>query len=334
MGSADKQGPSRQGRKTVLIAAGKVAVSVALIVWILRSFDIGAIVGRLATVSPGALALAGTLELIAIVVTAWRWQLVLAAVEVNAPFIPVARLFYIGQFINQVLPANVGGDIYRVWNIFSGGQNFLRAMMSVALDRIVAMAGLALLALPGIYTLFQIPSARVPALSMALAVAGIGLAIAGLLAFSAILPARIAHLLPSLAPALDWLAQASRLARSVFLAPRATPLIVVLAVIGHGLAISAIIVLARALGIDLGIGLALALIPPVILASVVPISYGGWGVREGAMAISLGYAGIPAEAAVGLSLLFGGVVLAISLPAGLWWLAAAASRRASAGRQD
>jgi len=64
----------------------------------------------------------------------------------------------------------------------------------------------------------------------------------------------------------------------------------------------------------------LALIPPVILATTLPISIGGWGVREGAMVVALGAIGVPAEGALVLSVVVGLVGMASALPGGLIWL--------------
>ncbi len=330
MESSEAPSPAHGRRRTILLAVGKIGVSAALIAWILSSIDTSAIVARIQRISPSALVLASACEILALFLAAWRWQLILGVLDVRARFVLALRLFYVGQFINQVLPANIGGDIYRVWSVFSGERNLLRALMAVALDRVVALAGLALLAVPGIYTLYKLPDARVPALIMIALVGGIIVAIAAFLAFGTVVPSWIARLLPRLAPLMNWLAEASRLARAVFLGPVVSPLVVALAVAVQGLTVAAFLVLARGLGIELGIGIALALIPPVILASVVPVSYGGWGVREGAMAASLGLVGIAPEAAISLSLLFGGLLFVLSLPAGLWWAAAAA--RPSAGR--
>ena len=52
---------------------------------------------------------------------------------------------------------------------------------------------------------------------------------------------------------------------------------------------------ARGLRIDLDFGAALVIVPAVMLVSMAPISFAGWGVREGAMIVGLGLAGIVAS---------------------------------------
>jgi hypothetical protein len=78
------------------------------------------------------------------------------------------------------------------------------------------------------------------------------------------------------------------------------------------------------LGVSLGMPIRLldciALMPIIILITMVPISIAGWGVREGAMVAAFGYVGLSPVSALSLSLLFGFINLAISLPGGIIWL--------------
>ena len=78
---------------------------------------------------------------------------------------------------------------------------------------------------------------------------------------------------------------------------------------------------ARALGIELATMDALVLIPPAILASMLPISIAGWGVREGAMVATLTYAGVSEVDALVVSIMFGFTMVVSSMPGGLLWLA-------------
>jgi len=57
-----------------------------------------------------------------------------------------------------------------------------------------------------------------------------------------------------------------------------------------------------------------------LLILTIPISIGGWGVREGAMVTAFALVGVPGEGALVLSLLFGVIGLVVSLPGGIVWL--------------
>jgi hypothetical protein len=62
------------------------------------------------------------------------------------------------------------------------------------------------------------------------------------------------------------------------------------------------------------------LMPPVVLLSGLPISVGGWGVRENAMIAALATVGVGASAATVLSVQLGALVALLSLPGGALWL--------------
>ena len=78
-----------------------------------------------------------------------------------------------------------------------------------------------------------------------------------------------------------------------------------------------------ALALDLSLSLAdcLVFVPVVVLASTMPVSIGGWGVREGAMVVLLATVGVSSANALALSVLFGLTGIVISLPGVAIWLA-------------
>src|SRR5262249_16936727 len=60
----------------------------------------------------------------------------------------------------------------------------------------------------------------------------------------------------------------------------------------------------------------------VLLRSMLPISIGGWGVREGAMVVALRGFGIPTEEALLTSILFGLCAVTATLPGAIFWISA------------
>jgi 8-oxo-dGTP pyrophosphatase MutT (NUDIX family) len=78
--------------------------------------------------------------------------------------------------------------------------------------------------------------------------------------------------------------------------------------------------IARSLHVPIGLLTVIALFPPALLLSMVPVSLGGWGVREAALVWLLGTAHVPQDAALAISVLFGLVTMAAGLPGGVLWL--------------
>ena len=87
-----------------------------------------------------------------------------------------------------------------------------------------------------------------------------------------------------------------------------------------GLTIVAFMLVAGSLGVDLSFGSWVVIAPPVILIQLVPVSLAGWGVRELGFVVVLAGFGVPAEAALAASLLFGLCMIVVGLPGGLLWL--------------
>lgn len=87
------------------------------------------------------------------------------------------------------------------------------------------------------------------------------------------------------------------------------------AVLGHINLILSASILGAALALPLTIGDYLAVMPVATVAMILPVSVGGWGVREGVLIAVLTAMGVPAESALAFSLLFGLCIATSSLPA-------------------
>src|SRR4029079_3491952 len=85
--------------------------------------------------------------------------------------------------------------------------------------------------------------------------------------------------------------------------------------------------LARAVAAQFEFVQAFLLILPVILIATIPISIAGWGVREGALVLAFSYAGLAEIDGLIVSVLLGGVMLAVGAIGGVVWLASPESLR-------
>src|SRR5262249_57857056 len=77
---------------------------------------------------------------------------------------------------------------------------------------------------------------------------------------------------------------------------------------------------ADGVGSHLPLGNWIMIVPPVMLIQLLPISLAGWGVREAVLVVALAPFGVPAEAGLAMSVLFGMCLIASGLPGGLIWL--------------
>ena len=106
---------------------------------------------------------------------------------------------------------------------------------------------------------------------------------------------------------------------------------VVLAVAVQLLNVAAIHWCAKGMRLDLDFGASLVIVPAVMLVAMAPISFAGWGVREGAMIVGLGLAGIAAADALAVSVAFGLLQVVLGVPGGALWLAGRGAGPAGVG---
>src|SRR5256885_1981179 len=87
----------------------------------------------------------------------------------------------------------------------------------------------------------------------------------------------------------------------------------------HLLRVAILAMLAAGLGLDVPVAALFAFTPAALLIAMVPISFGGWGVREVSFVYLLGTAGVSAEAALSLSVAFGLLRVVVGALGGIAW---------------
>jgi glycosyltransferase 2 family protein len=303
-----------------LIFAARWLVT-ALALWVvLRSIDLGAVVDLIGRAAPLALGVAGLVVIAQFAVLVWRWQLVIHIL--GGPILggkavgfgPLALLLGHSFLIGQVLPSSVGGDVARTV-LLSRSTGVAAAARSVICDRLLGFAALALLVVPTVPVIAEMIGSITPFLTLTICALGIMTAVALVLAYS-------------LTYGFPWLGRhLATVAGDVGITLRSGKIGLVAMALGIGsslLGVLLIYIIGSAIGADLRALDCLVLVPPVLLVSALPISLGGWGVREGALvaAFSLVHADPAAVAATSVMFglttpLMGGIAAAIALLPGM-----------------
>ena len=308
-----QQRPAKTSKQR-LFAALKLAVSVGLLAWLLRSMDTAALAGLLARLPLWSIVTALGLLIVQPAVLALRWWLVMIAIEAPIRFGSILPLTFMGVFFNQVLPTSFGGDAVRIWQARRLGIDLDAAVVGVLLERISGVFGLVLLTALGVWYLGAAIDDSAVRLGL---LAALPLAVLGIAVLASLdrLPDNWRHL-----PVLKDLVRLARDSRRTFLAPRTALPLLLLSVLSHVLAAGTIYGFAQGLQLGLPLSTCVALFSAVILVTTIPISFAGWGLREGAMVTLFAFAGVGADTALALSLAFGVVFLAASLPGCILWL--------------
>lgn len=305
--------PKSPRRAIALLLKG--ALSVALIVWVARHLDAGALARQLRGVNSSLLALAAGLIVLQTAAGAMRWQAIIAAQRGVVDFFTTFRIYYIGVFFTTCTPGGILGDVVRAWHAHRTGLALPSSISSVILDRLVVVVSLVVSSLAIVPFLPPAIQAEFPIGPVSL------LLLLGLLA-GLIGPLAISRL-PAVLQKLDIVRKLSTLSDNmlrVVLRPGSLLWILLLSVLSQAMLCVAIYIVALSVGIEVGYVDFLILMPPVLLVTILPISIGGWGVRETAMVFVLTLVGVAPEHALLLSVLVGVLAIVISLPGGILWL--------------
>lgn len=244
-----------------------------------------------------------------VVLSAWRWQITAVRLGQKLSLSRAVGEYYLATVANLSLPGGVTGDAARVVRN-RGDDGWQQVTQGVMLERLAGQLILFLIAFLGWVLWPFVMSAGVPAsVGHMLTVAMVVVFVFGLAVFLIIRFATqsISQFVTSFGPAIRrvWLTDGQWLMQTIL----------------------SILVVATYLGVFLASSYALAqpiplialftIVPIVLLSMALPISVGGWGVREAAAASLWPVAGLLPEAGVATSVLYGLISLLAALPAAL-----------------
>jgi uncharacterized protein (TIRG00374 family) len=250
---------------------------------------------------------------VGVVLSAVRWQRVLAAIGLKAPLPTLLRHYLASLFVGNVLPSTVGGDVLRVTRLSASNGQTPGTFASVVIERLTGWVVLPVLTLgavianPGLRR--EAPIAVGLCILIALGTLG-GLTLLLIAAAHPRLGGRLTanegwrRFTGAVHLGLDRFRRSPLLAAEVLLVGFAYQLVVMFSAF----------LAAQALGIrPAGWTAILAFFPVVAIIQVIPVTIGGLGTREGALVLLFGSLGVASADAIALGLLFYGINLAVSL---------------------
>ena len=231
------------------------------------------------------------------VVAGVRWAALARPLGFDFPRRFFVWRFFEGMFFSLCLPSSIGGDVIKAYRIGDTTPRRLLAGCTVLADRLTGLAALAVL--EGAALAARKYGLSLP-MTLAVATGLLALALAAFLLPVAFLD-RIVAVLPAPHPARAFLSQLLPYQQKPSLIAKAVAWSFVVQM-GGAVAVG---LSARALGIDQPLSLWFSVVPLVALAMVLPISIGGFGVRENALTFLLSEQGVASEQAVAVALLWG-----------------------------
>jgi uncharacterized membrane protein YbhN (UPF0104 family) len=301
--------------RTVLIAVGKAAITAVAIVIIVSQIKFSFLLAHLHKLS--ALTAAASLILLFVqtaLLAGLRLKLVLEVLGRNRRLAETSQIALSGLFFEQVAFGFVGGDAMRLWLLNRTDVPLRTALQAIVIDRCLGLVGLFLLALvglPGLVVLLTGYDLKFVAFSGA-----VGGCLIGVLAALAVLY----HAKRMRTP---FLAELVAVAVAAIGTPDVRKRLLWafgLAVVVQTMNVFVFFLLGRDLALGLDLGHWFLTVPPVLLISMLPISAGGWGLREASFVVALASFGVGPEEAIIPPILFGLGVLVATLPGGVIWL--------------
>lgn len=292
-----------RGASPWLARGVKAALMAGILVLLWRVADGPDAIGRVLSVTPHWAIAALLVLTLQTVLSALRWRLTAAQLGIELSRRTALREYYLSQLFNQALPGGILGDAGRAVRARAPA-GLLPSAQAVLFERLAGQIALFLVFLVAAIPMLTLPSGfEVPAwlrgvILTVLLTGGLALLVLG-------------------RPGL-WPTGAERAFRSPFLhALTARDVRVRQIFLSLGTALCNIVAFAlcaKAVGVTFPVLAALVLIPLVLLSMLVPLTIGGWGLREGVAVIILPLAGMSVGEALATSVVFGLGVAIASLP--------------------
>jgi glycosyltransferase 2 family protein len=245
-----------------------------------------------------------------VVLSAWRWQRVLHVFDADAPLRTLASHYFAGQFVGNVLPSTVGGDVLRISRGAATTGSGSVAFASVAIERLSGFIALPLIVFFGFLIRPSLIEGEHAWMALAIA-AGSLLLLAVIVLFAAS---------PRLAGRFKENENWTRFIGAVHVGidrlrhrPRDAFGILGAAIVYQLSVVSAVLCAAHVLDLALPTAAVVAFVPAVAMAQTIPLSVSGFGVREGLLVLFLTPLGVSTGGAVALGLLWYAMLLVVSL---------------------
>lgn len=241
-----------------------------------------------------------------IVLSAWRWRITAARLGQELPFRRAVSEYYLATVANLSLPGGVTGDAARVYRNRQT-RTLSTAVHSVMLERLAGQLALFVVSVIGWMLWPLLMQTSVPVFGYRLLAGTLGVVLVLALTLYLIgrfAPDRIKNVLTAFGPAMHtaWWAERQWLIQGVLsLSIVATYLLVFL-------------FSSYAVQAPLPLTAAISIVPMVLLSMLIPLSIGGWGMREAAAAVLWPVAGLSSEAGVATSVVYALISLFACFP--------------------
>jgi uncharacterized protein (TIRG00374 family) len=245
-----------------------------------------------------------------------RWRMLINIGQKHLSLAKALEIHLTSQLANLVFFTSLGGLLARAAMSAQHGVGILKTFIATVFDRLFTLFALLLLSamfLPNLSTYVENKTA------VTLAAAMTFLMLTGFL-LAPMIAGKIASTLPKSIRQKKRFRYGLRYFRALGNNPSLLAKLIALSVIGQTMLFLSVYVIVHSTGAGITFWQMMIVIPITSLVAAMPISVGGWGVREGAYVIGFGLLGVPMETAFLVSVQMGLINMIVILLSGMPYL--------------
>jgi uncharacterized protein (TIRG00374 family) len=281
----------------------RVAVSAVLLAFLFSKVSLRGSLEPLAHLGAAPLLAAAALVAVDRLAMAVKWFVLVRPVLPGYCFGSALRVFFVGNFLGLLLPPGLGNDVLRAIGAWRETGEGARSVSSVVMERAIGLVTLVLFAM-AMLVLSPVGPAG-PALLVPAAIVALVVTLGAAAFLDRRLPEKVALAVerlsfPRVAAAFRRLATALALYRAH---ARALAASFALGLLVQWLRVLITLSLGASLGLSVSVAAYHAFVPLVMALGLIPLTAGGFGLREWGFVALFATQGVPEESAVALSLL-------------------------------
>lgn len=257
------------------------------------------------------------------VIRAYRWMILLHALDKRPSFWQLIYLYYLGFFANNFIPSGFGGDVLKVVNLRQHYGRGTNALSSVVMDRLTGLLGTSLIALVALVwngvshtTNISLPTV----LWIVIILISVGIP-AGFLLVRYVKVLEIANRYIPTVQKIPLYDKIEQLIGTVRLYPM--NILFKSLLISLPFTINLILIqycIAKALAVDLPLAVFSLFAPVIAIINLLPFSFNGLGTRDAIYLLLFGFVNVAKASAIAMSLAYYFLRFSAGLIGGLLYL--------------
>lgn len=314
----------------------QIVVSVVLMVILLRWIDPRGFVDVLKGADVGLMLLALVLVTLNRVLMAVKWNLLLAVRGLRISWLRATRIYYTSTFLGLFLPPTVGGDVVRAWLVTRSESRLPDVVSSILVERLLGLVALAVFGVVAAALFPVMVQSGETDLGQLLGIV-IGAAVLAFGAFAFSFTAACEKMVLAMTGRLagvrfigKFAGTLGRIYRSYreYRSHRGTlAAFFVLTLLENALPIVRAWIVAVALHAPVSLTYFFVIVPLELVLIRIPISFDGFGIREGLFVYFLALVGISESVGFSIGLTNHVLFLVAVLPGGIFYLMDPAARK-------